>query len=130
MHLHAWLLAFSLLLVACGGGGGGSGSSTNTTTQTPPTASAAVIPYPLTTCLISNEPLGSMGPAVVLIHEGQELKFCCKSCIKDFHADPVKVMAKLAMPPLPTAGTGTTTTPATAPHCAGCNHGQGGAHQH
>jgi hypothetical protein len=58
-------------------------------------------PYPLKTCIVSDEELGSMGDPVVLVHEGQEIKFCCKSCIKKFKADPAKYLKKLENPPKP-----------------------------
>ena len=40
--------------------------------------------YPLKTCIVSDEDLGSMGDPFVFTHEGQEIKLCCKSCQKDF----------------------------------------------
>lgn len=52
-------------------------------------------PYPLDTCVVSGEKLGSMGDPVVLEQNGQEVKFCCKACIKDFQAAPAKFMAKI-----------------------------------
>lgn len=57
---------------------------------------AVVTPYPLKTCLVSGEALGSMGPPVRLVHENQEILFCCKGCLKDFNKDPKKLMDKLA----------------------------------
>jgi YHS domain-containing protein len=51
--------------------------------------------YPLTTCVVSGEELGSMGKAVIYDHEGTSVQFCCKSCIKDFKANPEKYLAKL-----------------------------------
>ena len=56
---------------------------------------AAAKPYPKTTCIVSDEKLGEMGDAVVFVHEGQEVKFCCKSCVKDFKKDPAKYLKKL-----------------------------------
>ncbi len=53
-----------------------------------------VKPYPLKTCIISGEELGSMGKPVVVVHKGQEVKFCCKSCIKDFNKDPDAIVKK------------------------------------
>ena len=56
-------------------------------------------PYPLKTCIVSGEELGSMGKPVVKVHKGQEVKFCCKHCIKDFDSDPdghVKKMQEAA----------------------------------
>jgi hypothetical protein len=51
--------------------------------------------YPLKTCLVSDEDLGSMGDPYVFTHEGQEIKLCCKSCQKDFKKTPAKFLKKL-----------------------------------
>jgi len=51
--------------------------------------------YPLTTCVVSGEKLGEMGPPVVINHKGTEVRFCCNSCVKKFNADPEKYLAKL-----------------------------------
>ena len=51
--------------------------------------------YPLKTCVVSDEKLGSMGDPYVFTHEGQEVKLCCKSCLKDFKKDSAKYMAKI-----------------------------------
>ena len=56
---------------------------------------AKPVPYPLKTCLISDEELGSMGDPIVHVHEGQEIKFCCGGCVKEFKKEPAKYMAKL-----------------------------------
>ena len=53
-------------------------------------------PYPLKTCIISGEKLGSMGKPAVLVQDGQEVQFCCKSCIKDFKKDPQKYLKEIA----------------------------------
>lgn len=53
-------------------------------------------PYPLKTCIISGEKLGSMGKPPVLVVDGQEVKFCCKNCIKDFNKDPKKYLKEIA----------------------------------
>jgi hypothetical protein len=53
-------------------------------------------PYPLKTCIISGEKLGSMGKPPVLVVDGQEIQFCCKSCIKDFNKDPQKYLKEIA----------------------------------
>jgi hypothetical protein len=52
-------------------------------------------PYPLKTCIVSDEDLGSMGEPFVFTHEGQEIKMCCKSCQKDFKKNPAKFLKKL-----------------------------------
>jgi hypothetical protein len=52
-------------------------------------------PYPLDKCIVSDEKLGEMGKPFVFVHEGQEIKLCCKSCQKDFKKDPAKYLKKL-----------------------------------
>lgn len=56
--------------------------------------------YPLKTCVVSGEALGSMGKPFELIHkeEGKpdrRLLLCCSMCEDDFHQDPAKYLAKL-----------------------------------
>src|SRR5215510_11885996 len=53
-------------------------------------------PYPLDKCIVSDEKLDSMGKPYVFTHEGQEIKLCCKSCLKDFNKDSAKYLKKLA----------------------------------
>ena len=53
-------------------------------------------PYPLKTCIVSDEKLGEMGEAYTFVRDGQEIKLCCKSCLKDFNKNPSKYMKKLA----------------------------------
>jgi len=57
---------------------------------------AAAKPYPLNYCLVSGDKIGEMGEPVKLVYKGQEFKFCCKDCVKDFNKDPDKFMQKLA----------------------------------
>ncbi len=52
-------------------------------------------PYPLKICMVADEKLGEMGDPFVFVHEGQEIKLCCKSCKKDFDKDPKKFLKKL-----------------------------------
>ena len=52
-------------------------------------------PYPLAKCIVSDEKLGEMGKPYVFTHEGQEIKLCCKSCLKDFNKEPAKFLKKL-----------------------------------
>ncbi len=56
--------------------------------------------YPLKTCLVSDEALGSMGEAAPYIHRvaGQPDRVvfvCCDGCIDDFKATPAKFLAKI-----------------------------------
>jgi hypothetical protein len=50
--------------------------------------------YPLTTCVVSGEPLGD-APKDIL-YGTHLVRFCCNGCIKDFKADPAPFLAKLA----------------------------------
>jgi len=52
--------------------------------------------YPLDTCIVSGEKLGEMGKAYVFAQAGQEVKLCCKDCLKKFDADPAKYMKTIA----------------------------------
>ena len=56
-------------------------------------------PYPLSTCIVSGERLGEMGKPVVIDYKGQQVDFCCKSCVGDFEKDPAKYLAKLPASP-------------------------------
>jgi len=56
--------------------------------------------YPLKTCLVSDENLGSMGDAVPYVHRasGQPERVvfvCCEGCIDDFKQDPAKFLKKV-----------------------------------
>lgn len=54
-------------------------------------------PYPLTTCIVTDEKIGAdptMKP-YVFVEAGQEVKLCCKSCLKDFNKDKAKYLAKI-----------------------------------
>jgi hypothetical protein len=37
-----------------------------------------------------------MGKPYLFVHEGQEIKLCCKSCLKDFNKEPAKYLKALA----------------------------------
>jgi hypothetical protein len=60
-------------------------------------AEKKVKPYPLDTCVVSDEKLGadpSMKPHV-FTHEGREIKLCCKPCLKEFKKETAKYIAKI-----------------------------------
>jgi hypothetical protein len=59
------------------------------------TATAADKPYTLKTCIVTDNALGSMGKVIVKSYAGQEVKFCCKPCVKKFEANQAKYLAKL-----------------------------------
>ena len=48
--------------------------------------------YPLKTCVVSGEELGSMGEAVSYEHEGTAIKVCCDHCVPDVK-DHAKLLA-------------------------------------
>jgi hypothetical protein len=37
-----------------------------------------------------------MGTPVTIVHNGQEVKFCCKPCVAKFKKDPEKYLKKIA----------------------------------
>jgi YHS domain-containing protein len=50
--------------------------------------------YPVTTCVVSGEKLGGeMGDPVDLVVGNRLVRFCCKSCIKQFSKDPLKYLS-------------------------------------
>jgi len=51
--------------------------------------------YPLDTCALSGEPLGSMGEPPVKVFEGRELRYCCAGCIKNLEKNPAGYIAKI-----------------------------------
>src|SRR5579859_8152441 len=60
------------------------------------------IPYTLKKCIVSGDKLGGdMGDPYVYIYKDKddvshEIKFCCKSCLKDFNKDPQGYLKKIA----------------------------------
>lgn len=94
-------VAFSL--AACGGDdhdhdGHDHGDGDEHAATEPAAAAAADDGYPLKTCVVSGEELGSMGEPVVVKHGEVTVKLCCKSCIEDFEADPAKYAAMVKKP--------------------------------
>jgi hypothetical protein len=57
-------------------------------------AAKKVKPYQHKTCVVSDEALGEMGEPYVFVSEGQEVKLCCKSCLKDFEKDKKNFLKK------------------------------------
>ena len=47
------------------------------------------------TCIVTGNGLGSMGDEQRLVHNGQEIKFCCKPCIGKFKKNPDKYLVKI-----------------------------------
>jgi hypothetical protein len=56
--------------------------------------------YPLKTCVVSDEPLGSMGEPDAYVYRvagkpDRLVLFCCAGCDEDFKADPAAHLAKI-----------------------------------
>ena len=51
--------------------------------------------YPLTTCLVADEKLGSMGKPYVTKIKDREVQLCCQSCEKDLKKNSAKYLKKL-----------------------------------
>ncbi|WP_395750103.1 YHS domain-containing protein [Prosthecobacter sp.] len=81
-NTRLFLLTLLLGLASCAGTPGSSASGGNK-------------PYPLKVCLVTGNDLNSMGGPVSTVYNGQEIKFCCKPCLKKFEANPSKYLAKL-----------------------------------
>ena len=58
---------------------------------------AAAKPYPLTKCLVTDEAF-EHGKPYTFVHDGQEIKLCCKDCLADFKKEPAKYLSKLNAP--------------------------------
>jgi len=58
-------------------------------------SSSRTKPYPLTTCIVTENDLNSMGGAITRVYDGQEVKFCCRPCIRKFEANPPRYLARL-----------------------------------
>ena len=94
MKLNKHILTAILLTGLIAGTVGVRAADTNQPAQSAP-KEAKVTPYPLKTCIVSGEKLGGdMGKPITLVYKGQEMKFCCKDCVKDFNKDPKKWMKK------------------------------------
>ncbi|MDQ3023132.1 MAG: hypothetical protein M3R04_01910 [bacterium] len=51
--------------------------------------------YPLTTCVVTDEELGSMGDIVDIVYKNRLVRFCCASCVDEFKSDPAKYLNKI-----------------------------------
>ncbi len=71
----------TLLLAAC--------------STTAPQGTARTKPYPLKTCIVTDNDLYSMGTPSARVYNGQEIKVCCRPCIAEFEKSPAKYLAKL-----------------------------------
>jgi len=60
--------------------------------QAPTATAKATDSYPLDTCVVTGEKLGSMSDVVKYNHNGREIRFCCSGCIAKFTAEPEKYL--------------------------------------
>lgn len=51
--------------------------------------------YPLTTCVVEGEKLGSMGDAYPYMYKNRLVMFCCASCVGEFEKHPDKYLSKI-----------------------------------
>ena len=51
--------------------------------------------YPLETCPVGGEKLGSMGEPVDVVYRNRLVRFCCPGCVGQFENDPAATLAKL-----------------------------------
>jgi YHS domain-containing protein len=51
--------------------------------------------YPLSTCVVSGDPLGPVENRVAYTYHGTEVQFCCAHCVKDFSKDPDRYIAQV-----------------------------------
>lgn len=51
--------------------------------------------YPLDTCIVSGEKLGSMGDPVDYVYNNRLVRFCCAGCMSSFNKEPEKYLAEL-----------------------------------
>ncbi len=51
--------------------------------------------YPLKSCIVTDNELGSMGKPLSRTYGDQEVRFCCKPCVKKFEQNPAKYLKKL-----------------------------------
>jgi hypothetical protein len=54
-----------------------------------------VKPYPLSICLVTESDLGSMGSPITKVYDSQQIKFCCKPCVREFEKNPAVYLKKL-----------------------------------
>jgi YHS domain-containing protein len=58
------------------------------------TATAAE-PYPLKTCLVSDDKLSEHTKAYTFQYQGTIVRLCCSDCMQDFKKQPATYMAKI-----------------------------------
>ena len=64
-------------------------------TTTSSSTGGPVKAYTSNLCIVTDNELGSMGKPISYVHGDQEVKFCCKPCIKKFRKNPEKYLASM-----------------------------------
>ncbi len=82
------LSGMTLFMVSCASSGTGSDSGAVA-------SSGGTKSYPLKTCIVTDNDLGSMGDEQRIVYQGQEIKFCCKPCEAKFLKNPEKYLQKI-----------------------------------
>jgi hypothetical protein len=82
------LSGMALFMVSCASTGNGPDSGSVA-------ASGGTKSYPLKTCIVTDNDLGSMGDEQRTVYQGQEIKFCCKPCEAKFLKNPEKYLQKI-----------------------------------
>jgi hypothetical protein len=86
-----------VILMLAAGIGAGSFSLNAEDKPAPSPSKEKLKPYPLKTCVVSDEKIdekGEMKP-YIFAYKGQEVKLCCKSCLEDFNKEPAKYVKKI-----------------------------------
>jgi hypothetical protein len=84
----ALLAGAAIAMTSCASTGPSAPASTAAT-------SSGTKSYPLKTCIVTDNDLGSMGDEQRLVYQGQEIKFCCKPCEAKFLKSPDKYLQKI-----------------------------------
>lgn len=104
MH-HGWIPAAVIAAALLGGCGGDEHAGHDHGTMEAPkgdldfsglTADQAARAKAQGVCPVSGKPLGSMGAPIEVEGAGAKVFLCCEGCLKKFHADPAKYVAKVA----------------------------------
>jgi len=89
-HIVLFALATTLLAACSTTQPGSTGSPGSAAAST-----GKVKPYPLKTCIVTDNDLYSMGTPITKVYGNQEIKFCCRPCVSKYEENPALYRAKL-----------------------------------
>jgi YHS domain-containing protein len=91
------IVTIALLVAGCGEkkASGPTANPQGAAPKVDPAMAKLIAEYPLDTCVVGGEKLGSMGAPADIMHEGRLVRFCCSSCEDEFKKDPAKYLAKI-----------------------------------